>query len=66
MPSSRPEDWGRLFDDLRRHETERQSPGSPAGDPASRAVEVPNLPRYEILERLGEGSSAVIFRAMDR
>jgi serine/threonine-protein kinase len=66
MPSSQPEDWGRLFDDLRKHETERQSLGTPAGDAASRIVEIPNIPRYEILERLGEGSSAVIFRAMDR
>jgi len=66
MPSSRPEDWGRLFEDLRKHETERESLGYIDGDPASRMVDVPNIPRYEILERLGEGATAVICRAMDR
>lgn len=73
MPSAGPEDWDRLFEDLQRHERDRETLGYPK-DPPSRSdaapssslIDLPTIPRYEILERLGEGSSAVIFRAMDR
>jgi serine/threonine-protein kinase len=73
MPSSGPENWDRLYDDLRGHERDRESLGYLKDPPSrseaassSRLVEIPDIPRYEILDRLGEGSSAVIFRAMDR
>ena len=73
MPSSGHESWDRLYEDLKGHERERESLGylkdppsrSDAGS-SSKLIEIPDIPRYEILERIGEGSSAVIFRAMDR
>src|SRR6185503_10624053 len=73
MPSSGPENWDRLYQDLKGHESERESLGYQKDPPSrtdagtsSRLLEIPDIPRYEILDRLGEGSSAVIFRAMDR
>ena len=55
MPSSEPEDrTRRLRDDLREHERER------AGE------QPPEFLRYEIRDRLGEGSSAVVYRAWDK
>ena len=64
MPSSEPESWDRLYDDLRGHERDRESLGYHK-DPGGLS-DVPEIPRYEILGRIGEGASAVIFRAMDR
>src|SRR5436190_3729740 len=72
MPSSGPDDWDRLFQDLSRHEHDRETLGFPKDppsrpdSPASRVVEAPDIPRYEILGRLGEGATAVVYRALDR
>jgi serine/threonine-protein kinase len=66
MPSSGHESWDRLYEDLKGHERERESLGYSDAGSSSKLVEVPDIPRYEILGRLGEGSSAVIFRALDR
>jgi len=67
------EDWDRLFEDLQRHERDRETLGYPKdppsrsdAGPSSKLIELPEIPRYEILDRIGEGSSAVIFRATDR
>ena len=35
-------------------------------DPRRGAEDVPNIPRYELRGRLGEGTSAVVYRAWDR
>jgi serine/threonine-protein kinase len=73
MPSSGSEDWDRLHEDLSRHEQDRESLGYPKDAPlpadrdaSSRILDLPNIPRYEILDRLGEGATAVVYRAMDR
>jgi serine/threonine-protein kinase len=73
MPSSGPEGWDRLYEDLSRHERDRETLGYPKdppsqsdAPPASRFADVPNIPRYEILGRLGEGATAVVYRALDR
>src|SRR5436190_23324054 len=73
MPSSGADNWERLHEDLSHHERERETLGYPKDPPAgadressSRIAEVPNIPRYEILARLGEGATAVVYRAMDR
>jgi tetratricopeptide (TPR) repeat protein/tRNA A-37 threonylcarbamoyl transferase component Bud32 len=72
MPSSGPEDWDRLHEDLSRHERDRETLGYPkdaplpVGDLPARILDLPNIPRYEILDRLGEGATAVVYRAMDR
>ena len=67
MPSSGPDDWDRLHEDLSRHERDRESLGYPKDAPLpGRVLDLPNLPRYEILDRLGEGATAVVYRAMDR
>jgi serine/threonine-protein kinase len=77
MPSSGPDDWGsRLFQDLTRHERDRETLGFPK-DPAESSTSgsrprrpdpgaPPKLARYEVLERLGEGATAVVYRALDR
>jgi len=68
MPSSGPEDWTeRCFEKLSEHERRRESLGFPrdAADPRS-LDGVPDIPRYEILERIGEGATAVVYRARDR
>jgi len=55
MPSSAPEGWTDwVRDEIREHERER------AFD------RPPEFLRYEIRERLGEGTSAVVYRAWDR
>jgi tetratricopeptide (TPR) repeat protein/tRNA A-37 threonylcarbamoyl transferase component Bud32 len=65
MPSSGSEDWDRLHEDLSRHERDRETLGYPRDGPLP-DVALPNIPRYEILDRLGEGATAVVYRAMDR
>ena len=67
MPSSRAEGWDRLREDLSRHERDRESLGYPVDvkKPAG-AVDPPSIPRYEILERMGEGATSVVYRARDR
>jgi hypothetical protein len=47
--------------------TERLPPTEPAGPVASRADDLPSFlaGRYELRERLGNGSSAVVYRAYD-
>ena len=64
MPSSGPEDWDRLHEDLSRHERDRETLGYPkdaplpgVGDLPARILDLPNIPRYEILAPLGEGAS---------
>ncbi len=37
-----------------------------AAEQKSRAAAVPSIPRYEVRERLGEGATAIVFRAWDR
>ena len=76
MPSSGPDAWDRLHEDLSHHERDRETLGYPKdppsqaeaspASPASRFVDVPDIPRYEILGRLGEGATAVVYRALDR
>jgi serine/threonine-protein kinase len=72
MPSSGPESWDRLYEDLSRHEQDRESLGYPKDLPTrtdadvSRIADLPSIPRYEILDRLGEGATSVVYRAMDR
>ncbi len=63
MPSSAredPADW--LRGELREHELERRRAGCAPDDPEA----VPELSRYEARERLGEGVTAVVYRAWDR
>jgi len=45
---------------LSEHERERSGSGGRSEDP------VPDLPRYEIRDRLGEGSTSIVYRAWDR
>ncbi len=55
--SSGPESWTDLFlNSLGAHEASRAK---------SRVDGVPAIPRYEIRERVGEGATAVVFRAWD-
>src|SRR5689334_18793485 len=57
--SSGPETWTDLFlRSLGAHETSRA--------PAGRVDGVPSIPRYEVRERLGEGATAVVYKAWDR
>jgi tRNA A-37 threonylcarbamoyl transferase component Bud32 len=64
MSSSDFERWFDSFrEGLRRDEAERA--GTPAREPAL-THSPPDLPRYEIGERLGEGAAAVVYRAWDR
>jgi serine/threonine-protein kinase len=73
MPSSGPDDWTeRLFEKLSEHERRRQSLGYPdlaadePSEPGRAAAPVPKIPRYEILGCIGEGATAVVYRARDR
>jgi tRNA A-37 threonylcarbamoyl transferase component Bud32/tetratricopeptide (TPR) repeat protein len=64
MPSSPPEDWKQqLRRDLLEHERLRTTAGYFS---AAAPSELPKIPRYEILERLGEGAAAIVFRAQDK
>jgi eukaryotic-like serine/threonine-protein kinase len=59
MPSSSSNDWKQqLRRDLFEHERLREA--------AAASSDLPKIPRYEILDRLGEGAAAVVFRAQDR
>lgn len=54
MPSSPPDGWAdRLLRGLSEHEKER-------------SASAPSLPRYEIRDRLGDGATAVVYRAWDK
>ncbi|HVR86511.1 MAG TPA: protein kinase, partial [Planctomycetota bacterium] len=67
MPSSSPEHWeDALFRDLSRHEHDRESLGFPQDAPDGAKDDAPDIPRYEVLERLGEGATSVVYRARDR
>jgi len=60
MSSSGPESWTDLFlKSLGAHEASRSKPGA-------RVDGAPTIPRYEIRERVGEGATAVVYRAWDR
>jgi serine/threonine-protein kinase len=63
MPSSIPEEpWEALFQSLAEHERRRDSRKlGPDG-----AESPPSLPRYEIQEQVGEGTTATVYRAWDR
>jgi serine/threonine-protein kinase len=61
--SSGPDSWTDLFlQSLGTHEAARKK-----SEPAPGALPwAPSIPRYEIRERVGEGGTAVVFRAWDR
>ena len=69
MPSLGPDAWDRLHEDLSRHERDRETlgyskdpPSQAEASPASRFVDIPDIPRYEILGRLGCWSPKVFAR----
>jgi tetratricopeptide (TPR) repeat protein/tRNA A-37 threonylcarbamoyl transferase component Bud32 len=77
MPSSGRDPWEEsLHKDLFQHERERETLGFPKDPPAridddrrpkdALLSDLPRIPRYEVLERLGEGATAVVYRARDR
>jgi serine/threonine-protein kinase len=60
--SSGPDSWTDLFlHSLGTHEAARKQ-----AEPAGAVPGAPSIPRYEIRERVGEGATAVVFRAWDR
>jgi tetratricopeptide (TPR) repeat protein/tRNA A-37 threonylcarbamoyl transferase component Bud32 len=60
----------RIFEDLTEHERSRgqstteAAPAAPAGPVVPEGI--PDLPRYEVRERIGEGVTALVYRAWDR
>jgi serine/threonine protein kinase len=65
MSSSDPDPW---FEAFRQglHEDDEERAGIPSAGPSPASNEVPNVPRYSIGERIGEGAAAVVYRAWDR